>query len=159
MTNMLEATGFSPDGPVTSPEGEFTYVELIDPAKPGNGARVFNPNQPIEIAMEWELHNAALWLANSATGTWDIEVFAESIGPGPELRIAAGSVPVGNPTDTSWSFTATVTPGTLVEGNPGSGNPSGVYKLVLTAFLNGNVNGFDVCGFAEGPVFKVEDPF
>ena len=48
---------------------------------------------------------------------------------------------------------------TLVEGNPGSRH-SGVYKLVVTAFLNSTLGqpGFDISGFAEGPMIRVESP-
>ncbi len=51
-------------------------------------------------------------------------------------------------------------PSTLAEENPGDPTVSGVYKIVVTVFLNSVLGslGLDMIGFAEGPVIKVEDP-
>ena len=59
----------------------------------------------------------------------------------------------------SYTVDLEVPANTLVEGNPGSRN-AGIYKLVVTAFLNSTLGqpGFDISGFAEGPMIRVEDP-
>ena len=88
------------------------------------------------------------------------------MGPGPEIIIADESPPAAGasskPNPTTWEFTHTVTvgAGTLAEENPGPAGPSGVYKLVATVFLNSNLGapGFDIAGFNEGPLIKVENP-
>ncbi len=51
-------------------------------------------------------------------------------------------------------------PNSLDEENPGNPLVSGVYKLVVTVFLNSVFGspGYDIMGFAEGPVIKVENP-
>jgi hypothetical protein len=155
---------FDPDkGPLF--KGEFTHVDVIDPALPGHVPNlVINPANPFEIHVKWQITgtDVPLYLAALADN-WSIEVFAESMGPGPEIRIAAGTVATGTP-DTpilkAYEYTLTVPAGTLPEGNPGPGGPSGVYKLVCTCFLNSNLGpvGFDIAGFAEGPVIRVENP-
>jgi hypothetical protein len=154
-------TQFDPDkGPLF--KGEFTSITVIDPAIPGHtGNLVFNPNKPFDIKLEWKLAgtDVPLYLAG-ADPTWSVEAFAESIGPGPEMRLAIGTLPKGasvNPA--SYSHTLTVPAGTLPEGNPFPGQPSGVYKIVCTVFLNSSVpGGFDIAGFVEGPVIRMEDP-
>jgi hypothetical protein len=49
---------------------------------------------------------------------------------------------------------------TLSEENPGNPNQSGTYKIVVTTFLDSNLGpvGYDMMGYAEGPIIKVEDP-
>ena len=142
-------------------KGEFTKVDVIDPAKPGHGPNlVIDGTKPFEIHVEWTLtgSDVPLYLAALA-GTWSIEVFAESMGPGPEKRIAYGTTPAGTPgTPKTYSYTLNVPANTLPEGNPGSNVASGVYKLVCTCFLNSTLGapGFDIAGFAEGPVIRVE---
>ena len=44
--------------------------------------------------------------------------------------------------------------------NPGDPLVSGVYKLVVTVFLDSVFGspGYDIMGFAEGPVIKMENP-
>jgi hypothetical protein len=50
--------------------------------------------------------------------------------------------------------------GTLSEEDPGNPNQSGTYKIVVTTFLNSALGqvGYDMMGYAEGPIVKVESP-
>lgn len=154
-------TQFDPDkGPLF--KGEFTSITVKDPAIPGHTPNlVLDPGKPFEITLDWKLQgtDVPLYLA-SADATWSIEAFAESIGPGPEVRLGIGTLAKGpsvNPA--SYSHTLTIPANTLPEGNPFPGQPSGVYKIVCTVFLNSAVSGgFDIAGFLEGPVVRVEDP-
>lgn len=141
-------------------KGEFTSVQVRDPAGPPNVQNlVVDRSKPFNIDVEWELSgiNAPLYLA-ALDANWSVEAYAESMGPGPELQIASTTVPKnGN----RYSTTLVVPANTLEEGNPGNGGPSGVYKLTVTAFLNsslGGSTGFDIAGFAVGPMIRVEDP-
>ncbi|MGH9838856.1 MAG: hypothetical protein ACREEM_08740 [Blastocatellia bacterium] len=145
-------------------KGEFLVFEVRDPALPTHQPNlVIDPSQPFDIQLEWRLagNDVALYIA-ALGGNWDIEVFAESIGPGPDLRIAADNTvpaaPAANLRD--YKKTLTVAANTLPEGNPGAGNPSGVFRLVATVFLNAGLGapGKDIVGFAEGPIIMVEDP-
>jgi hypothetical protein len=48
----------------------------------------------------------------------------------------------------------------LSEENPGDPTQSGTYKIVVTAFLDSALGsvGYDMMGYAEGPIIKVESP-
>ncbi len=146
--------------------GEFTKVEVRDPAGPPNVANlVVDPSKPFTINVEWQLtgDDVPLYLAALGNGSnrWSVEAYAESMGPGPEIQIASTTVAVGPAASPrSYQATLTVPANTLPEGNPGNGGPSGVYKLVTTCFLDANLQhpGFDIAGFAEGPIIRVENP-
>ena len=159
-------TTFDPDkGPLF--KGEFTKIEVIDPAIAGHVPNlVIDPSKPFEVHLEWQLSGTDVPLYMAALNdNWSVEVFAESLGNGPELRIGFDSVPkangVGDGVTTPMVFKSTVVvaPSTLVEGTP-SNNASGIYKLVSCVFLNSSLGapGFDIAGFAEGPIIKAENP-
>jgi hypothetical protein len=159
------ATKFDPDRGVAF-KGEFLVFDVLDPAaEPHHPNLVINPNLPFDIRLDWRLSGSDVPVYIAALGgNWDIEIFAEAVGPGTDVRIAAdNTLPAGPPaTLKDYTRTLTVNPATsgLVEGNPGSGNPSGVYRLVATVFLNSAIGapGFDIVGFAEGPMIMVENP-
>jgi len=73
-----------------------------------------------------------------------------------------GPVPTGGLSSTGKTGTETVAvPAfTLPEENPGDPTQSGVYKIVVTAFLDSQLGavGYDMMGYAEGPIIKVESP-
>lgn len=149
--------------------GEFTNVKVIDPAAPGPpmvGNLVIDPNKEFEILVEWKLEGffVPLWLA-ALGGSWAIEAYAESIGPGPEIRIAYKAEPVGPPVSpktysVKLKYDPTIPAHKLAEHSPGPGGPSGLYRLTISAFLNSTLGppGYDIAGFAEGPVIKAEVP-
>ena len=145
-------------------KGEFNHVRCVDPAATFPGISqanlVMNGARPFNIELEWELSGslAPLWLA-ALGGSWSVEAYAESVGPGPEQRIAAATVPA-NPGTMTYSTTLTVPANTLPEGNPGAAGPSGKYKIVCSCFLNSTLGtpGYDISGYVEGPVIMIENP-
>ncbi len=157
-------------------EGDITSVALTAPAgfpPPAMPNNVVDPNQPFTITIEWEVYGVLtpLWLA-ALSNNWRIEVFAESLGGGQELRIGSAQLPktasvacTANPAAVNcqkWTVDVTVPAGTLQEGNPGgpATSPSGIYKLAMSVFLNSTLGtpGFDLVGYYEGPVIQVESP-
>jgi hypothetical protein len=93
-----------------------------------------------------------------------VAAFAESMGPGPEIRLGTDAVLVSSgvpdatkPFGTIWTHDLIVPAGTLPEDVAGT---AGVYKIVATVFLNSSIGapGFDIAGFAEGPLVRIEDP-
>lgn len=68
-------------------EGEVTGVAVIDPQpfKYGVGNHVVDPNKPFELKIEWTIFGqlVPLWLS-ALEGEWDVSVYAESLGKGPE---------------------------------------------------------------------------
>ena len=82
-----------------------------------------------------------------------------------ELHTTIGSVdvPIGGPAfslDEAYTAKITVPAGALSEENPGDPTQSGTYKIVVTAFLDSALGaaGYDMMGYAEGPIIKVESP-
>jgi hypothetical protein len=149
--------------------GAFTSSVLVDEAPAiGVGNLVLDPSRPFDIKVDWQMDGyiAELWLSALAVASpdWIVTAYAESVGPGPEQILATVNVPVlplpsaSPPFD--YSVTITVPPNTLAEENPGNPLVSGVYKLVVTVFLDSVFGspGYDVMGFAEGPIVKVENP-
>jgi hypothetical protein len=158
---------FDPDRPGEI-QGLFGSVVVADPAVAPNAPNhVLDPSKPFTVTMTWRLvgPDVPLWLAGLAPSNWDVKVYAESMGPGPEIILAEETHPrLGfvKPDPNTWEFThvVTVPANTLAEENPGPAGPSGVYKLVATVFLNSTLGapGFDIAGFNEGPLIKVENP-
>jgi hypothetical protein len=152
-------------------QGEVSNVAISAPATfppPALRRLVIDPSKPFDITVEWEIFGALvpLWLAPLAAN-WDVSVFAESIGPGPEVALGTATVPKtatvpctvnqAQQNCTKYQATVTVPPGTLTED---VGSDSGTYKLVVTVFLDSALGapGFDLTGFREGPIIRVENP-
>jgi hypothetical protein len=145
-------------------EGQVTTVIVTDPANtfPGFevGNHVLNADDSFDVTVKWEVTGLLrpLWLAALA-GNWNVQAFAESIGGGPEILLAQDNTVAADPARSQYEVTFTVPPSTLQEGNPGD-NVSGIYKLVVSVFLNSDLGspGFDMTGFNEGPIIQVENP-
>jgi hypothetical protein len=162
---------FDPDVPTgfLTITGEFTSAVLVSEVPAiGVSNLVLNPQQTFDIKVDWKIDGniAELWLSALAVASpnWVVTAYAESIGPGPEQILVAKEVPVlplpsANP-PFAYSTTLTVPANTLPEENPGDPLVSGVYKLVVTVFLDSVFGspGYDIMGFAEGPVIKMENP-
>lgn len=145
-------------------EGNITTVKVIDPTgtfppfEVGN--HVLHRNESFQINVEWKITGLLrpLWLS-ALKGNWNVQVFAESMGGGPEVLLARDDSVAADPNVSDYAVQLTVPANALTEGNPGS-NSSGIYKLVVSVFLNSNLGapGFDMTGFLEGPIIQVEDP-
>ena len=152
-------------------EGDFkggvSVVEVPGFAPFGASNLVLDPTKPFDINVSWHIFGPLTppWLTalGVASPNWIVTAYAESVGPGPEIIIGTANVLVGAgpfSLDESYNATVTVAPGTLQEENPGDPTCSGVYKLVVTVFLDSVLGpvGYDIMGYAEGPVVKAENP-
>ena len=128
---------------------------------------VVNGAKPFDIRISWDLAGplVPLWLTALSVKTdhWVVTAYVESQGPGPELTLAHKDVPIGGEfTDPMhYQTTITVPAGTLPEENPGDPSVSGLYKIIVTVFLDSAIttaNCGDMMGYAEGPIIKVENP-
>lgn len=145
-------------------EGNITTVVVRDPAgtfppfEVGN--HVLNRNDAFQIKVDWSITGLLrpLWLS-ALGGRWNVQVFAESLGGGPEILLASDNSVPADPNRADYTVQLNVPPNTLDEGNPGS-NTSGIYKLVVSVFLDSTLGspGFDMTGFSEGPIIQVENP-
>ena len=145
-------------------EGEVSTLVVLDPANvfpPFEvGNHVLDPDDPFDVTVEWKITGLLrpLWLS-ALGGNWNVQLYAESIGGGPEILLGSDNTVAADPSREDYGVTFTIPANTLEEGNPGS-NTSGIYKLVVAVFLNSNLGdpGFDMTGFQEGPIIQVEGP-
>jgi hypothetical protein len=168
MTNRFDPN-IPPAGP-TDPaiQGEFTgIVGITEQPTLGKSNFVINRDRSFDIEVSWRVFGnlVPLWLTalSKDTKNWVVTAYAESQGPGDEKTIATVNVPVGGPTFTqneAFSAKLTVPANTLSEEDPGNTSQSGVYKIVVTTFLDSQIGqvGYDMMGYAEGPIVKVESP-
>ncbi len=147
-------------------EGNCTVAILEHPGI-GLTNLVVNGARPFTIQVGWGLKGnlVPLWLTalSVTTKNWVVTAYAESEGPGPEKLLGKVTVPVGGPAfqpPLHYSATITVPAHTLPEENPGDPYHSGLYKIIVTVFLNSELGepGYDMMGYAEGPIIKVENP-
>lgn len=164
---------FDPNIPSTGPssasiEGDFIgVVGITERPAIGNSNFVINANESFDVEVTWHVFGTLvpLWLTalSVQSPNWVVTAYAESQGPGDEKILNSVDVPVGGPNfslDETFSAKVNVLPGTLNEENPGDPTQSGTYKIVVTVFLDSNLGpvGYDMMGYIEGPIVKVEDP-
>jgi hypothetical protein len=164
---------FDPNIPPAGPtdpaiQGEFTgIVAITEQPTLGKANLVVNRDKPFDIEVNWHVFGnlVPLWLTALSVNTkdWVVTAYAESQGPGDEINLGSVNVPVGGPLfsqDEAYSAKLTVPAGTLKEENPGDPTQSGTYKIVVTTFLDSALGavGYDMMGYAEGPIIKVESP-
>jgi hypothetical protein len=159
-----------PPGAPTDPaiEGAFTgIVAILEQPTLGKSNLVVNRNKPFDIEVSWHVFGnlVPLWLTalSVASKNWVVTAYAESQGPGDEISLGSVNVPVRGPAfslDEAYKAKLTVPARTLKEENPGDPTQSGTYKIVVTTFLDSQLGpvGYDMMGYAEGPIIKVEDP-
>jgi hypothetical protein len=158
-----------PSGP-TDPaiEGAFTgIVAITEKPSLGKSNLVVNRTKPFDIDVSWHVFGnlVPLWLTalSVATPNWVVTAYAESQGPGDEVSLGSVNVPVRGPgftQDEAYTAKLTVPALALPEEDPGNPAQSGTYKIIVTTFLNSDLGpvGYDMMGYAEGPIIKVEDP-
>jgi hypothetical protein len=164
---------FDPNIPPAGPtdpaiEGEFTgVVAIAERPTLGKSNLVVNRSQPFDIEVNWRVFGnlVPLWLTalSVRSPNWVVTAYAESQGPGAEVALGSVDVPVRGPNfslNEAYSAKLTVPANTLPEEDPGDPSQSGTYKIVVTTFLNSALGpvGYDMMGYAEGPIIKVENP-
>jgi hypothetical protein len=163
---------FDPNIPPAGPtdpciEGEFTgIVTITEQPTLGKSNLVVNRGKPFDINVHWHVFGnlVPLWLTALKVDSpnWVVTAYAESQGPGDEISLGSVLVPVGSgfTQDVAYAATLTVPANSLSEEDPGNPSQSGTYKIVVTAFLNSDLGpvGYDMMGYAEGPIIKVENP-
>lgn len=163
---------FDPNIPGPNPgdealiEGNITTLEVVDPALNfppfERGNHVLDTKVPFKINVKWEIKGglAPVWL-EALGGNWNVQAFAESLGGGPEILLAAKNDVPASGAVLNYAAELTVPAFKLPEGNPGV-EISGIYKLVVSVFLDSSLkfkhHGYDMIGFAEGPIIQVENP-
>lgn len=151
-------------------QGEVTDLVIAEYPEIGLSNHVVNAKKPFTVTVKWEVFGplADMWLGYDGMAEfWSVELFAESIGGGPETTIAEDktihkyddATKEGTPPARfKYEAAVKVLPNLLPEGNPGPG-PSGLYRISASVFLNdSSPHPYDLIGFLDGPVIQVEDP-
>ena len=128
-----------------APPSTFTAV-LND--NNGNPSSVLDAGTDITVDANWEISQLAALLLG---GEWEVAAYAESIGPGPEAKLGAVTVPLNGGT----TYSATITVPAITLPNPPAAGESGAYKVVvlLTHRNFGQVS--DVSAIVEFPVVRI----
>ena len=156
-------TSFEPGMDPAVFTGQFTSIEIIDPvAPPMVGNKTIDPTKLFKIKVTWNVagFNVPLFLDN-ANGDWVVEAYAETLGPGDELKIAEKTEVVGDVNLNPHSYTVEleVQPNTLQPYVHGPQGPSGIYRLTVSAVLDSNLSpNYDIIGFAEGVTIRAAIP-
>lgn len=135
--------------------GDGPYVTVLD--QDSNPNLVLRADVQNEVKVDWSFTGKAVsWLLPVLTFT--VDVYAESIGPGPELRIGQVKVPGTDP----LTATVPIPAGTLPANGPGPNDPSGVYRLTTvitcTAGCGNNQKNTPIAGFVDGPTIDMREP-
>lgn len=155
------------DPAVACIEGEIFSTVVAEHPTLGRTNLVVNGARSFDIKVSWHVFGnlVPMWLTalSVTTDHWVVTAYAESQGPGDEKIIGTVNVPIDGPPfpqDKHYTAMITVPAGTLPEENPGDPTQSGVYKIVVTAFLDARLGlpGYDMMGYADGPIIKVENP-
>ena len=131
-------------------DGAVTAVAIID--HDGNPNRVIDDQLPFDVTINWTVQPPAT--AALLDGQWTVKVYAESMGPGPEVLIGTAVVAAtGGP---AYSASINVPAGTLPSDVPPD---SGVYKLVVVITYRTTLNVLtEMAAFSEGPMFLLRRP-
>ncbi|RME49230.1 MAG: hypothetical protein D6791_01225 [Chloroflexi bacterium] len=120
-----------------------------DPAGINPPSTVIQTDDPWNVQVQWSIDGVAAWLLG---GEWHLRVFAESIGPGPEVLLGTATVPLATvppPPPRNFTHTINVPAGTL---------PEGTYRLVTVInYTNGGVPA-EMAGFDDGTVIQLYNP-
>ena len=131
-------------------DGAVTAVAIID--HDGNPNRVIDDQLPFDVTINWTVQPPST--AALLDGQWTVKVYAESMGPGPEVLIGTAVVAAtGGP---AYSASINVPAGTLPSDVPPD---SGVYKLVVVITYRTRLNVLtEMAAFSEGPMFLLRRP-
>jgi len=120
------------------------------------------PNKVIELGttchviVDWYLDTSDPWLLNNTT--WKLEVFAESIGMAPEVKLISSTRPAMPPDSVSGIRQSWQTDLAIDTSLPLLGLEDGAYKLVVllthTAMVSGIERKTRMAGFVEIPMVQ-----
>ncbi len=147
-------------------EGNITSVMITEVPHIGTTNLVVDPGVPFSIDVNWSVFGnlVPVWLTalSVQSPNWVVTAYAEPEGPGNKVDLGTVNVPVSaQPLSLKMDYTGriTVPAGKLHEENPGDPRYSGVYKIIVTTFLDSTLGapGYDMIGYAEGPIIKAEN--
>jgi hypothetical protein len=127
--------------------GPGTFSALV---QDNNGAptEVLEAGAPFKVRTEWKVGLLAGLLLG---GTWEVSVYVESIGQGPEERIGRTTVPLNG----GQTYTAVVdVPANTLPNDPPP-PASGVYKIVTVLTHRNFGKTSNIAAIVEGPIVRI----
>jgi hypothetical protein len=138
--------------------GTGPTTTVIDPD--GTPNNILEESIGGSVKVDWAFSGSGRFFLTPTLFT--VNLYAESIGPGPEKLVGSVTVPGSAHTaGPTWNFSATIgippapAPNSLPANGPGV---SGVYRL--TVVINNSIGGVkdSLAGFVEGPVIEMRSP-
>jgi hypothetical protein len=140
--------GFQAPNPLVL-SGSISPSIIIDPGLPP--ADIIKVGTPFQVKVDWEIHGTAVPLV---AGTFRVQVFFESIGPGPEtvdppapINVPVASVPLLPGPQRQYTINVPV-PGALL--TPGAYN-----MVALLTYLDVSNNPGPMAGFSDEKILQV----
>jgi hypothetical protein len=134
--------------------GTGPTTTVIDPD--GTPNNILQENIGGSVKVDWAFSGPGRFFLSATQ--FQVDLYAESIGPGPEKLVGTVPNPGSNHTPgPTWNFSRTVVipAGSLPAQGPGA---SGVYRL--TVVITNSIGGVRTAlgGFVEGPVIEMRSP-
>ena len=137
--------------PIEWPGGVSSAMNVTVEDNTGNPISILEADAPFTVKITWTVPPG---FAGLIAGSFRLRAYAESIGPGQEVKLGPDATEPVVLGQASYDADIAVTASTLLgEGQLSGGVPvSGIYKIVaVLQHLNGG-SGSDVSGFAEAPI-------
>jgi hypothetical protein len=132
--------------------GDIGAVLLVDNSIPANN--VVDAGAPFDVQVAWSVGPAIV--ATVLDGTWTVDLYAESMGPGREIKVGSVDVPATGVTNYVGSITV---PAGRLQGESAPAPVSGVYTLVeVLTYRNRLGTKTEIAAFSEGPMFLLREP-
>lgn len=119
----------------------------------GGAKTILDLNDPWSVDVKIHIND----LSNTFAGSFEVHLFAESIGPGPEVSLVNPIVLAAGPGSQTYTATFNIPGNTPVLNGPPA--ISSVYKLVsVVEHRNTLGNETEISGVVEGPTIYLRNP-
>jgi hypothetical protein len=122
-------------------------ADAFEPGEPPT--RIFDINDLVEVKVDWTLTGS---LARMICGTWQADLYLESIGRGKEFEVEGCTVPLNPAGNGQYTCNIKIPSGTI---KPDVGETDIVYKMVVTVtYKDPGGHPGPIAGFVELPIVQ-----
>lgn len=132
------------------PASFLTGTIQADAFEPGElPTRIFDINDLVEVKVDWTLTGS---LARMICGTWQVDLYLESIGKGEEFEIEGCTVDLSSSNNGQYTCTIPIRAGTI---QPAAGETDIAYKMVVSVtYKDRGGRPGPIAGFVELPMVQ-----
>lgn len=135
-------------------EGQILSMTVTD--TDGNPNLVIDDENDFLVDVAWEVTPPVT--AAVLDGAWDVDLYAESVGPGPDLLVASEKEPATGATTYSHRFIVKPPYGGMTSKDTPPPD-SGIYQLsVALTYRNKAGIRLEIAGFYEGQTVMLREP-